>query len=66
MAQLLKCKLCGFKTVRCGMTNHLKAKHREEFVESHYDVDELATFLGNISTKEFRKRKVIRVELTKL
>lgn len=32
MAELLECTLCGYKTVRCGMTNHLKSKHLKEYV----------------------------------
>jgi hypothetical protein len=31
MAELLECLLCGYKTVRCGMTNHLKKKHQKEY-----------------------------------
>ena len=33
MAELLECKICGYKTVRCGMTNHLKSKHLKEYME---------------------------------
>jgi hypothetical protein len=33
MAELLECVLCGYKTVRCGMTNHLKTKHNKEYVQ---------------------------------
>ncbi len=32
MAELLECLICGYQTVRCGMTNHLKSKH-----PIHYD-----------------------------
>lgn len=31
MAELLECLICGYKTVRCGMTNHLKSKHLKEY-----------------------------------
>jgi len=31
MAELLECLICGYQTVRCGMTNHLKSKHSAEY-----------------------------------
>lgn len=31
MADLMECTLCGYRTVRCGMTNHLKASHQKEY-----------------------------------
>lgn len=35
MAELLECRLCGYKTVRCGMTNHLKNKHPSEWANEN-------------------------------
>ncbi len=32
MAELLECLKCGYQTVRCGMTNHLKKKHPKEYL----------------------------------
>ncbi len=46
MAELLKCLLCGYKTVRCGMANHIRAKH-----PAHYDtmlIDECVESLGQV------------------
>jgi hypothetical protein len=34
MAELLECLICGYQTVRCGMTNHLSTKHPKEYVKS--------------------------------
>ncbi len=35
MAELLECLICGYKTVRCGMTNHLKT-HMDSRGEINY------------------------------
>jgi hypothetical protein len=32
MAELLECLICGYQTVRCGMTNHLSSKHPKEYL----------------------------------
>lgn len=60
MADLLGCKLCQYKTVRCGMTNHLKSKHLKEyqkFLQTFYaasrdpriqDPEELTYFIGKV------------------
>jgi hypothetical protein len=37
MAELLECKICGYITVRCGMHNHLKAKHPLDYIGKPFD-----------------------------
>ena len=48
MAELLECRLCGFKTVRCGMTNHLKSKHPISFDSYQGDIVALTKSLGKV------------------
>jgi len=46
MAELLECLLCGYKTVRCGMTNHLKSKHPLDFIGQ--PMDKITKSLGRV------------------
>ena len=55
MAELLKCNVCGFITVRSGMTNHMKAKHPLDFIAK--PIEDLTTSQGSISYKEWAKIK---------
>jgi len=50
MAELLECLLCGYKTVRCGMSNHIKSKHPD-----HYETNCIVTkSLGQIKCKDLK------------
>ena len=53
MAELLKCNICGYKTVRSGMTNHLKAKHPLDYIAK--PINELTTSLGQITCAKLRE-----------
>lgn len=37
MAELLECLICGYQTTRCGMSNHLAAKHPAEYQKYQKD-----------------------------
>lgn len=43
MAEYRTCKLCGFSGKRCGITNHLKAKHPNEFSANRQNATETLT-----------------------
>jgi len=61
MTDLMECTLCGYRTVRCGMTNHLKTKHNKEYLTFLTDFyaanrdprrevpNELAKFVGKVT-----------------
>jgi len=53
MAEKMKCKLCGFQTVRCGMGGHFYAKHPGK------DWGKDSESLG-METKEERTRRLNR------
>ena len=47
MAELLECLFCGYKTTRCGMINHVKAKHPGKIPHTgYYSTDDFAKPLG--------------------
>ena len=48
MAELLECLFCGYKTVRCGMTNHLKSKHRDVWILPMQDLRRMTKSLGQV------------------
>ena len=52
MAELLECLLCGYKTVRCGMTNHLKGKHPLDYIGQ--PMDKITKSLGPIKCKDLK------------
>jgi hypothetical protein len=60
MAELLECLVCGYKTVRCGMTNHLKAQHPNEYADSVHGkpmkdgLNGLTKSLGQIKCKDLK------------
>lgn len=43
MAELRKCKICGYVAKRCGITNHLKAVHPTEFMNNRESATEKLT-----------------------
>jgi len=55
MAELLKCNICGFKTVRCAMSNHLKRKHPKEWAESNNDASCLTQSLGKVKCEDLKR-----------
>jgi hypothetical protein len=60
MAELLECLICGYQTVRCGMTNHLKRSHQKQY-DNWQDAfnrgvpDALTKSIGQIKYKERKK-----------
>lgn len=64
MAELLECLGCGYKTVRCGMHQHLKSKHRNDYITKPFD--QLVRILGkrkwveNFASKERAKEVVAK------
>jgi hypothetical protein len=60
MAEKLECLICGFQTVRCGMSNHVKSKHHEEWKDCNgFLTDKIVKSLGN-ETKEERLKRLTR------
>ena len=57
MAELLRCKICGYETVRCGMSNHVKHAHPYSYEENKSSIESLVESLGEISCSELKKRK---------
>ena len=53
MADLLQCKLCGYRTVRCGMYNHIAKKHISD--SASFSIEEYTVFLGTV--KHWSKNK---------
>jgi hypothetical protein len=47
MAELLECNLCGYKTVRSGMTNHVRAKHPKQYDAVNGNVNKLVKTIGH-------------------
>jgi hypothetical protein len=62
MADLLECLLCGYKTVRCGMKNHMTAKHPQESRESKDVVEQWAQSLGTVKnwSKDRTQKPVLK------
>lgn len=57
MAELLKCKICGFETVQAGMSNHIRHKHATTYSELIGDISSITESLGKIKYEDFRVKK---------
>ena len=55
MAELLKCLICGYETVRCGMHNHMKSKHPLDYIGQ--PLDKITKSLGKITCEELKRRR---------
>jgi len=57
MAELLRCKMCGYETVRCGMSNHIAHAHPFSYEDNNKSIEGLVESLGEISCAELKRRK---------
>jgi hypothetical protein len=60
MAELLECLICGYKTVRCGMHNHLKSKHCDAYITKPFD--QITKSLGQVKNWSENRNQKLRVK----